>query len=105
MKNDERPFQEESLYRWIHEHREQNIVFFCDNQTFKNYIKQKFPYVHITTGEIAHSSLFNTIDQHVMDAVTEFYILTQSEHIVSNCVSGFSDMAAKFNLIPISYFE
>jgi hypothetical protein len=40
-----------------------------------------------------------------VDAVTEFYILTQSESIVANCNSGFSDMAAKFNRVPISYVE
>ena len=105
VKNDERPFQEEAVYRWIHSHRHENLVVFCDNHTFKQYLKQKFPYVHLTTAKVGHTSLFNTTEQHVMDAVTEFYILSKSERIVSNCVSGFSDMAAKFNRTPISYFE
>jgi hypothetical protein len=105
VKEDERPFQEEALFRWIREHRDHTLVVFCDNTTFKQYIHEVFPHVHITSAHVGHTSLLNTTDQHVIDAVTEFYILTKSESIVANCVSGFSDMAAKFNRIPISYFE
>lgn len=105
VKNDERPFHEEALYRWIHTHRESPMVFFCDNQTFKMYIQEKFPYVRVTSASVGHTSLLNSTEQHVVDAVTEFYILTQSESIVANCNSGFSDMAAKFNRVPISYVE
>jgi len=104
VKNDERPFQETILYRWLDTHRDP-IVFFCDNQTFKRYIQERFPHVHITQAEVGHTSLLNTTEHHVMDAVTEFYILSQSERILSNCISGFSDMAAKFHRIPISCFE
>jgi hypothetical protein len=105
VKNDERPFQEESLSHWIETHRNKPIVLFCDNHTYKTYLQEKFPYIHTTTGSVGHTSLCNTTEQHIIDAVTEFYILTQSESIVANCVSGFSDMAAKFNRIPISCIE
>ena len=105
VKNDERPFQEEALYHWLDTHRDTPIVLFCDNHTYKQYIHEKFSHVHITQGEVGHTSLLNTGEQQIIDAVTEFYILTQSERIYANCVSGFSDMAAKFNRIPISCFE
>jgi hypothetical protein len=105
VKDDERPFNGEALYKWIHENRNQNLVFFCDNNTFKNYIKEKFPYIHITTGTIGHSSLLNTSEQQIMDAVTEFFIITQSERIVVNGYSGFSNVAAHFNCIPITWLN
>ena len=105
VKHDERPFNGEALYQWIHEHRNQNLVFFCDNNTYKNYIKEKFPYIHITTGTIGHSSLLNTSEQQIMDAVTEFFIITQSERIVVNGYSGFSNVAAHFNCIPITWLN
>ena len=105
VKNDERPFQEKSLHQWLDTHRDQNVVLFCDNQTYKKYLQEKYPYIHITRAEVGHTSLLNTTEQHVMDAVTEFYILTQSENITANCVSGFSDMAANFHHIPIFFLE
>jgi hypothetical protein len=79
------------------------IIFFCDNDSYKQQIQQTHANVTITTGEIGHTSLSNTTDKQMLDTVTEFYIMTKSEHIISSSYSGFSTMASRFHRIPITY--
>jgi hypothetical protein len=79
------------------------VLFFCDNEHFKQQLKQQYDKVVVTTGAIGHTSLTNTTDKQTLDAVTEFYILTKSTHIVICSYSGFSIMASKFNNIPVTY--
>lgn len=79
------------------------IIFFCDNLLYKQQIQQTHANVILTTGEIGHTSLSNTTDKQILDAVTEFYIMTKSEHIVSCSNSGFPIMASRFHRKPITY--
>ena len=79
------------------------VLFCCDNEDFKQQIKQQYDKVVITTGAIGHTSLSNTTDKQSLDAVTEFYLLTKSNHIVVCSYSGFSIMASKFNNTPVTY--
>ena len=59
-------------------------------------IKNKYNNILITTSEIGHTGLYNTPDKHVLDAVTEFYILAKSKLIYGASNSGFSIIASKF---------
>ena len=99
-KNDVRKFSEEDLYAVLNENRDKQIFFCCDNNSFKMKIKEKFANIIVTTCEIGHTSLSNTTKRQVLDSVTEFYILTNSERIYSTSLSGFSRLASKFNNIP-----
>jgi hypothetical protein len=99
-KDDMRSFSEESIYKFIEENCNKNIFFCCDNN-YKLKIKEKYNNIIITNCSIGHTSLLNTTEKQVLDAVTEFYILTNSEMIFGASQSGFSIVAAKFNNIPI----
>ena len=101
IKHDTRMYNEEKLFNFINDNCNKNIIFFCDNHTYKLKIKQKFNNVIILNCDIGHTSLSNTTDTQTLDAVTEFYIMTKSEQICSASESGFSIMASKFNNIPI----
>ena len=63
--------------------------------------------VIITNSDIGHTGLANTITpRQVLDTVTEFYILTNSNLIYSASNSGFSIVASKFkNVKFIRGFE
>jgi hypothetical protein len=54
---------------------------------------------------IGHTSFSNTTKKQVLDAVTEFYILTKSDMIYGITNSGFSLMASKFNNIPYRQYH
>jgi len=99
-KNDVRNFSEEDLYALLEKNSGKQIFFCCDNNTFKLKIKEKFTNIIITTCEVGHTSLSNTTKRQVLDGVSEFYILTNSEIIYSTSLSGFSRLASKFKNIP-----
>ena len=101
VKHDARRFDEEKLFNFINDHCDKNIIFFCDNHTYKLKIKNKFNNVIILNCDIGHTSLSNTTDTQTLDAITEFYIMTKSEYIYSATNSGFAIMASKFNNIPL----
>jgi len=100
-KNDVRSFSEEKLYEFIEKNYNKNIFFCCDNNNYKLKIKEKYNNIIITNCLIGHTSLSNTTEQQVLDAITELYILTNSEMIISASMSGFSMVASKFNNIPL----
>ena len=103
VKNDSRKYNEKNLFDYIIRNKDKKIVFFCDNKKYKKFIKKKFSNVIITDANIGHTSLTNTTQQQIIDTVTEFYILLNSEKIVTpnkGWLSGFSIMASKFNNIP-----
>lgn len=79
------------------------IIFFCDSHSYKQQIQEMYSNVVLTTGEIGHTSLSNTTEKQILDTVTEFYIMTKSERIISSSYSGFSMMASRFHRIPITY--
>jgi hypothetical protein len=103
-KEDERTFDADKLLLFIEENHQRNIVFFCDNNQFKQIIKFKYDQIIITDCNIGHTSLYNTTDDQILDTISEFYIMCNSSHIYSATpyFSGFAAMAAKFKNIPIS---
>lgn len=99
-KEDERSYDENTLFNYIETNNTKNLLFFCDNNKYKLMIKNKYPYVTIFNHEIGHTSLINTTESQVFNTVTEFYILSNSQNIYIASHSGFSQIAAKFNNIP-----
>jgi hypothetical protein len=101
-KHDSRSFNEEKLYKCIENNKDKKIAFFCDNKVYKLKLKEKYPRLIITDYEIGHTALRNTTEQQTLDAVREYYLLTESEHIYAASRSGFSLTAAKFNGTPLT---
>jgi hypothetical protein len=98
---DVRTFSEEKIYKFIEENGNKNIFFCCDNNTFKLKLKNLYDKLIITNCDIGHTSLSNTTNNQILDSITEFYILTNSEMIFAASKSGFSIVASKFNNIPL----
>ena len=101
VKGDVRAYSDEKIYKCIEENENKAIFFCCDNNAYKLKLKEKYKNLIITNCDIGHTSLSNTTEQQVLDAITEFYLLTQSELIVGASKSGFSVIAAKFKNTPI----
>jgi hypothetical protein len=102
---DTRSFSEDKIFKVIEENSNNNIFFCCDNTTYKLKIKEKYKNIIITNCDVGHTSLPNTTEKQILDAVTEFYILTNSDMIYAASNSGFSIIASRFNNIPwiVSY--
>lgn len=100
-KEDTRLYSEENLFSCIENNYNKNIIFFCDNNKYKLYLKEKYQKVIITNCNIGHTSFTNTTDEQILDTITEFYIMTNSEKIYIASVSGFSIIASKFKNIPL----
>lgn len=97
---DKRKLKESNLYNFLKTNKNINILFFCDNQKYKNKIKQVFPYINITHANIGHTSLKNTNEKQTLDAISEFYLLAKSDQIYATSYSGFSKVASLFYNIP-----
>jgi hypothetical protein len=104
-KNDVRSYDESELIRFIEENRDVKIVFCCDNNNYKRYIKDKYESIILVDSEVAHTGLKNTNTKQVLDTVTEFYIMTNSKKIVAGSRSGFSLIAAKYRGIEIEFLD
>jgi hypothetical protein len=100
-RDDTRIFSFEKIHTFIEENRNENIFFCCDNNNYKLNLKKKYNNIIITNCKVGHTSLSNTTTQQVLDAITEFYILTNSKMIFAASISGFSIIASKFNNIPL----
>jgi hypothetical protein len=100
-KNDIRDYSEERIFKYIEANIDKNIFFCCDNNEYKLKLKKMYPNIIVTTCNIGHTSLSNTSEKQVLDAITEFYILTNSQSIFCGSRSGFSVIAAQFKKIPI----
>jgi hypothetical protein len=100
-KEDTRNFTEENIYKFIEEKYNKNVFFCCDNNAYKLKIKEKYNNIIITNCDIGHTSLSNTTNKQILDGITEFYILSNSQMIFSASLSGFSIMASRFNNIPL----
>jgi len=100
---DVRDYSEETLFKFIQENSDKQLLFFCDNNEYKLNVKGIFDWVVITNSKIGHTSLENTTEEQVLDAITEFYIMTNSDEIVCASSSGFSKMASMFRNIPIRF--
>ena len=83
-----------------------NIVFFCDNKSYKLKIKKLYDHVVITDANIGHTSLGNTTDEQVLDAITEFYLIANSQKIIAaSNYSGFSELASKYKGIELQQLD
>jgi hypothetical protein len=100
-KEDERTYNENKIFNFIEENRDKNIIFFCDNKNCKLMLKEKYNNIIVLNSEIGHTSLSNTTEKQTLDAITELYIMTNSEEIYSASNSGFSIIASKFKNIPL----
>lgn len=98
-KDDTRRFSEEKINEFIEQYQDENIFFCCDNNNYKLKMKEKYNNIIITNIDIGHTSLLNTTRKQILDAITEFYILTNSKMIFAGSLSGFSIVASKFNNI------
>lgn len=101
VKEDTRVFSNENIYNFIEDNSNNNIFFCCDNNDYKQKIKEKYNNIIITHCDIGHSSLSNTTPKQVLDAITEFYILVNSIMIYGASCSGFSKVASQFNNIQL----
>jgi hypothetical protein len=101
-RDDRRHYNQDKLYKFIKENTDKTILFFCDNRTHKIMIKDKYPFIIVTDYDIGHTSLSNTTDLQVFNTITDFYLLSNSEHIYKSSHSGFSVMASKFRNIACS---
>jgi hypothetical protein len=104
-KDDVRSYNESKLIDFIENNKEKNILFCCDNNDFKRYIKNKYDWIILADIEVAHTGLKNTNAKQILDSVTEFYIMTYSEKIVAGSQSGFSLMASKYRNIEIEFLD
>jgi len=59
-------------------------------------LKEKFNNIFVTNCDVGHSSLSNTSEKQILDALSEFYLLTNSKVIFGASNSGFSKVASKF---------
>jgi hypothetical protein len=100
-KKDTRNYDEEIVFKTIENNSDKNIIFFCDNNSYKLKLKNLYNNIIITSCDIGHTSLTNTTDKQVLDGISEFYLMTNSEQIYSCSYSGFSIIASRFNNIPI----
>ena len=99
--HDVRNYNETKLFKCIEENSDKNILFFCDNKSYKLKIKKIYDNVIITNCDIGHTSLSNTTDKQILDSVTEFYLMANSEKIFAASESGFSIISSKFKNIPL----
>jgi len=97
VRHDTRGFSEEKIYKFIEDNSDKNVIFFCDNNNKKMEIKNKYKNIIISNAHIGHTSLHNTTNRQILDAVTEFYIMTNSQLICAASRSGFSKTASIFN--------
>ena len=98
-KKDTRKFSFDKIYKLIEDNKDKNIMFFCDNNSVKLKIKNKYNNIIVSNSQIGHTSLSNTTNKQILDSITDFYILSNSQLIYSASKSNFSRMASKFNNI------
>jgi hypothetical protein len=102
---DSRKYDEKKLFEFIELNKDKNIIFFCDNNSYKQKIKEKYNYVLITDYNIGHTGMSYVSEIQVRDTITEFYLMTKSDCIYMASNSGFPIMASKFrniNFVSIS---
>jgi len=100
--NDVRSFSERVIYNHlVSKLRETRVVFVCDNETFKNKVRGWFPSALVPNTVIGHTSLENTSERQILDAVTEFYLVANGREVHMASESGFPRVAAAFRRIPV----
>lgn len=99
--NDKRYYNENKLFKFINDNINDKIYFFCDNEKFKNKIKNKFQNINILNLKIGHTSLENTTHEQIFNTIVEFYIMTNSQSINIFSLSGFPILASRFNDVKL----
>lgn len=98
---DIRNYNEDNIFKCIEDNFNTNIVLFCDNLQYKQKIKEKYPFIHLTEFKIGHTALPSTSDEITIDTLAEFYVLANSKKIFIANESGFPIMSSKFFNIPL----
>lgn len=99
---DNRKYDEKKLFELIELNKDKNIIFFCDNNAYKQKLKEKYNYIIITDYNIGHTGMSYVSDIQVRDTITEFYLMTNSDCIYMLSSSGFPIMASKFKNIELN---
>jgi len=102
VKEDSRYYVECDIFNFIESNYDKTILFFCDNNSYKQKIKNRYSNVIITEYEIGHTSFLNTTDAQVLNTLTDFYLISNSEHIYAASYSGFSEIASTLHNVPIT---
>ena len=92
-KDDVRNYNENNIFSLIERENNKKIMFFCDNNTYKLKIKNKYDKVIITNFDIGHTTLLNTTYVQVLNSVSEFYLLINSIDIYAASTRGYSIVA------------
>jgi hypothetical protein len=100
--HDVRVYNEQNIYKCIEDNKNTPMIFLCDNKQYALNIEYKYPHIAITNYDIGHTSYTNTTHEQIINTLSEFYLLAQSQHIYAASESGYSIMAAKFNNIPLT---
>jgi hypothetical protein len=98
---DVRNYNEERIFEFIENNKHENIIFFCDNNSYKLKLKEKYDHIIIINSDIGHTSLRNTTIKQTIDGLSEFYIMTNSNRIYCGSYSGFSTVASLYKRIPL----
>ena len=101
VQNDSREFNEADLFNFIEKNINKTLIFFCDNNSYKLKIKNRYNNVITTNCDIGHTGLSTTTEKQTLDGVTEFYLLTKSKEIYSASYSGYPIIASLFKHIPL----
>jgi hypothetical protein len=101
-KEDVRSYNEKDIFELIEKIHDKKIIFFCDNNSYKLKIKDKYNNIIVTNYDIGHTSLSNTTDSQILNTISEFFLLSNSEHIYIGSNSGFPIMASKFKNVPLT---
>lgn len=94
--NDERAFNPSRIETYIEDNKEKQILFFCDSNKYKNNFKNEHSNIITTECDIGHTDSECSTEKQILDAVTEFYILSKSTQIVGASRSGYSEIASLF---------
>lgn len=98
--NDDRCYRENIVLQFLENHKNQTILLFCDNKSYKEKLKEKYSNLLTTPVKVAHSSLVNTTKEEIFDTIIEFYLLTKSKKIYTCTNSGFPYTASFYGNIP-----
>jgi hypothetical protein len=98
--SDSRVYNENNIFKIIEDNKNEQILFFCDNNDYKLKIKNKYNYVNITESKIVHTAELYASEEQILDTISEFYLITQSTKIYAGSISGFSIVASHFKKVP-----
>ena len=98
---DQREFNYDKLSDLIIKNKKKIILFFCDNYSFKQKIKKKYPFIKISSAKVGHTGLSISSKREVLDAASELALLAGSKEIYSASYSGFPLVAGKLGEVKV----